>query len=36
LGERPHDDLVLAMAIAAWYGESFDCKPWVPAVPLFK
>jgi pyruvate/2-oxoglutarate dehydrogenase complex dihydrolipoamide dehydrogenase (E3) component len=31
--ERPHDDLVLATAIAAWYAERFDYESWVPALP---
>jgi hypothetical protein len=31
--EAPHDDLVLAVAVAGWYSERFDNQPWVPAVP---
>ncbi len=31
--ENPHDDLVLAVALAAWYGESY--KPVVDDPPIF-
>jgi hypothetical protein len=31
--ERPHDDLVLAAAIAAWYAERNDYEPWVYFLP---
>jgi hypothetical protein len=31
--EAPHDDLVLAVAAAAWYAERFDNQPWIIAVP---
>jgi hypothetical protein len=31
--EAPHDDLVLAVAVAAWYAERFDSQPWGMAVP---
>jgi hypothetical protein len=31
--ERPHDDLVLATAVAAWHAERFDWEPWVHFLP---
>src|SRR5262249_45729100 len=30
--ERDHDDLVLAVALAVWYGDQW-CGPWEPSKP---
>jgi hypothetical protein len=31
--EAPHDDLVLAVSVAAWYAERFGWEPWAAFWP---